>query len=256
LQNVTAWSYWDDDDDNFNGLFFGRRNRSVYKAFAQEARDGNISDSGDVSSGSGTTLVAAGTPAWTTNEWATATLWIYRQSTGLIESIAVASNTADTLTVAGFVGANPTSNDNYSLLLQNTAIPMVLKWTSQKMVFKGFRTLVQLVEATMRVFFTGDVTLSWQTDDRAGTMTFAANEATSYWGVVNGVIYEWDAVGGSDNDMIWSELDNLIKSTANFPDNAEGYTVQLSFDLESSQALELSMITVGYKINLNGRWRP
>ena len=120
------------------------------------------------------------------------------------------------------------------------------------MVIESYQHLKWLIEMLVRIFGTGTITISWTFDGgegAGGTMQISPSQGTDTWGG-----YDW---GASDSATVltWSSIDTVMQEFG-FPANAQGRLLELEISTETSGKLQMTMISLGYKIHVGSQWLP
>ena len=260
-QGATAWEVFRIVGDDLQ-LYRGDYGSSVFLHDITQGLDISSGDRGQATAGAATTLTDASAyrlaNLWTVNEWDGATLYVRHYLDGSVESCTVASNTDRALTgeAGTFSGANPdawqsnpVASDYYIIVLRGTS-NITVRYQTPSYAFGSLSDLKAFIEMTARVFATGTVTVTWTLDQGeapGGQFQLNLDQGDETWGT-----HRWGSVD-SDVVLTWTAVDAII-NTINFPDSAEGYTIEFEFTISTSSIFRLYYWVLGYHINTGNRW--
>jgi hypothetical protein len=254
---ASAWTVFKGQGD-FNELYRAWYQAAILREDFGETTDEQTGESGQATSGTADTLTdtnANGGNGWTVDEWDGATLYKMAYSDGVIESEEILSNTATELTVASDWTINPVLSDYYIILFPDDSNPMSLRWKTQKMVFRSFRDVKWLVELLARIEIDGTATIEWtvsggKSGDVSGQFQLTSTQAATLWGEDN-----WGTVDDGST-LIYTVTGEIVQSELPFPNTAEGLFVEFEITLSTSKKFELTLLSLGYKLNSGSRWLP
>ncbi|KKN72286.1 hypothetical protein LCGC14_0412370 [marine sediment metagenome] len=180
---ATAWCVWQGQDDE-NELYRGDYHNIVTLEDNTESMNEVDGDSGQATSGGASTLTDSAA-AWTTNEWATGTIYVHYYDGATPESATITSNTGTEITRSGTWTQNPASSDYYVIVLDDATQNIRIRWRTPMLVIDSVRLLKWLLELMVRIFGTGTVTISWTMDGgegAGGSFQVTPSQGDTSWG--------------------------------------------------------------------------